>query len=261
MNAGTVRTAWNSYRALAAMLARSVLREPVGAFFSLAFAPILLLLLGFVLGNEPAPHFGGVGYVDAALPAFSSIVLATTGVMLVPTSRLGLRASGATRRLFVTPLRPSVYVAAELSVFFVIGLAGVVLAFLAGVLVFGVPVPQQPFVVLGAVGLGLAAFLAFGHTLAELMPSTAAATGLGNVLMIALMFSSGAFVPVQAMSEPMRRVSEFSPVRHYVDLVRSGWDGGVAEPGVSIAVLFGMGLVFGALGTLLFHRRLARGAA
>ena len=47
------------------------LREPVGAFFTLAFPALLLLLFGAIFGNAPAPEYGGFGFVDAAVPALT----------------------------------------------------------------------------------------------------------------------------------------------------------------------------------------------
>src|SRR5699024_417116 len=99
---GLMRT----YRTLIVTFARSTLREPVGLFFSLIFAPMLVLILGLVFGNDPNPDFGGQGYIGATLPAFASLVMAIMGVMIVPVAQLQLRESGALTRLRATPLQP-----------------------------------------------------------------------------------------------------------------------------------------------------------
>src|SRR5699024_7932109 len=98
----------------------------------------LVLILGLFFGNEPDPNFGGRGFVDATLPGFASVALAVTGVMLLPSNQLTMQESGALRRLRLTPLRPITYIAADLTVNFVIGLAGMFLALVVGSAVFGV---------------------------------------------------------------------------------------------------------------------------
>lgn len=244
----------SGYRALTATLFRSQLREPVGLFFTFIFAPALVLILGLIFGNAPDPDFGGRGYIDATLPAFASLVLAIIGVLLLPVNQLTLRESGALRRLRLTPLRPATFIAADLTVNFLVGITGMVAALGVGWLFFGVTFSGNLVAVLAAAALGLLAFLALGYTLAGLYPSSGAAIGIGNVLMILLMLSSGAFVPLRVMPDGVQRVMDFSPIRHFVDLVQGLWEGEAwSTLLLPTGVLITMIAVFGALGTLLFR--------
>ena len=247
-----------TYRTLGLTLARSTLREPVGFFFTLIFAPMLAVILGLIFGNNPAPEFGGRGFVDATLPAYAALVMAIMGVLTLPVNQLQLRESGALLRLRATPLRPRTYVAADLTVNFLIGLTGIIIALLVGIVGFGVRPEGNLALVLAAAALGLISFLALGYTLAALYPSAAAATGIGNGLMILLMMSSGAFVPLAVLPEGVQRIMNFSPIRHLVDLMQGLWNG---EPwsdyGLATAVLVGMIVIFGALGARLFKWKTA----
>ncbi|WP_443735052.1 ABC transporter permease [Tenggerimyces flavus] len=192
--------------------------------------------------------------MEATLPAFPSLVLAITGVVLVPGNLLALRESGALRRLRLTPLRPATFVAADLTVNFLVGMAGMIAALAVGWLVFGVIPSGNLAVVLTAAALGLVAFLALGYTLAGIYPSSGAATGIGNVLMLVLMLSSGAFVPLAAMPNGVQRIMNFSPVRHFADLIQGLWAGQAwSTLLLPTGVLIAMIIAFGALGTLLFR--------
>ncbi len=243
-----------TYLALGEAFFRSHLREPVGLFFAFVFAPALVLILGGIFGNDPQPAFGGRGFIDATLPAFASVVLAVTGVLSLPVGQLTMRESGALRRLRLTPLRPWTYLAADLTVNFVIGFVGMVAALGVGWLAFGVTMTGSLIAVLLAAALGLAAFLALGYALAGIYPSSGAATGIGNVLMIVLMLSSGAFIPVATLPEGVQRIMNFSPIRHFADLIQGLWNGEAwSALLLPTAILAGMVLVFGALGTLLFR--------
>jgi ABC-2 type transport system permease protein len=242
------------YRALTATLFRSLLREPVGLFFAFIFAPALVLILGLIFDNGPDPNFGGRTFIEATLPAFPSLVVAITGVLLVPVGQLSLRETGALRRLRLTPLRPITFIAADLTVSFFVGMAGMIASLAVGWLVFGATTSGNLAAVLLAAALGLVAFLALGYALAGIYPSSGAATGIGNVLMLVLMLSSGAFVPMAAMPAGVQRVMNFSPVRHFADLIQGLWEG---QPWATLllptAVILGMIITFGALGTLLFR--------
>src|SRR5690625_4003727 len=126
-----------SYRALTITLFRSQLGAPVGLFFSLIFPPLLVLILGLIFDTGPDPLLGGRSFIEATLPAFPSLVLATIGAVMVPVGQLSLRESGALRRLRLTPLRPSTFVAADLTVNFMIGIIGMMAALAVGWAVFG----------------------------------------------------------------------------------------------------------------------------
>ena len=38
------------------------LREPAAVIFSVAFAPVFVVVMGLIFGNKPAPEFGGQGF-------------------------------------------------------------------------------------------------------------------------------------------------------------------------------------------------------
>ncbi|MGC5015506.1 ABC transporter permease [Streptosporangium sp. DT93] len=242
------------YGALSATLLRSLLREPVGLFFAVVFAPALVLILGFVFDDGPDPAFGGRSFIEATLPAFPSLVLAITGVLLVPVNHLTLRESGALRRLRLTPLRPVTFIAADLTVNFVIGMISMIAALAVGWLAFGVAPSDNLAAVLTAAALGLIAFLALGYALAGIYPSAGAATGIGNLLMLVLMISSGAFVPLATMPDGVQKIMNFSPVRHFADLVKGLWEGDAwSTLLLPTGVLGAMIVVFGALATVFFR--------
>lgn len=214
-----------TYRVLVTALWRSQRRDPVGLFFSFAFAPVLVIILGAIFGNDARAEFGGMGFLDATLPAFASLVLAMIGVLQVPVAMLALRESGALRRLSLTPLRRGTFVAAALTVHFAVGILGMLTALTLGVLAFGVSLPSNIVGVLAVCVVGLCAFLALGCALSTIYPSTAAATGLGNILMILLMLTSGAFSPLSAMPEGIQNIIKYSPVRWFVDAAQLSWAG------------------------------------
>jgi ABC-2 type transport system permease protein len=55
--------------------AKLYIREPMAAFFTLAYAPMILLLFGFIYGNKPSAFFGGHGFIDIAIPSYISLVV------------------------------------------------------------------------------------------------------------------------------------------------------------------------------------------
>ena len=228
------------YRGLVQALWRSQRRDSVGLFFSVAFAPVLVIALGLIFGNEPRPEFGGQGFLDGTLPAFASVVLAMVGVLQVPIALLSLRDSGALQRLSLTPLSRSTFMLASQTVHFIAGIVSMIAALAIGIVAFG-------------------AFLAVGCALAAIYPSTAAATGIGNVLMILLMLTSGAFTPVEVMPEGIQQIIQYSPVRWFVDGAERAWNGdSISSLAMQLLLLVGLLVVAGTIGRTRFRWEPAR---
>lgn len=239
-------------RQLANAFLKSSLRDPVAFFFLIVFSPGLMIVLGLIFGNSPVQEFGGQGFVDQMLPGVAVLAIMIVGIMQVPQNQLMLRSTGVLTRLRMTPLKPRTFIAADLIVNASLGMVGAVLTVLLGVAVFHVTWPGDVAMVVLAFALGMVAMLAIGYMLAALYPSVAAATGIGNALMILLMLTSGAFVPMTSLSDGVRAVMCCSPVYHLAELVRASWAGD-PWPWVSVVVLVGCAMGFGALGSVLFR--------
>jgi ABC-2 type transport system permease protein len=107
------------------------LREPVAFFFTLAYPTMLLLLFGFIYGNQPDIEFWGreFGTVDASVPAYAGIIIGTVALMGIPIDTATSRETGILRRYRATPLHPAVYLIASVAVYLAIALLGMAIFF------------------------------------------------------------------------------------------------------------------------------------
>ncbi len=147
------------------------LREPIASFFTLLYAPMMLVLFGSLYGNKPTATFGGMGTVDVTVPAYIALVIVTVGLMSVPINTSARRENGVLRRLRVTPLRPLTYLVADVVVYYLVTLLGVVLLVLVGRLGYGLHFQGNVFSVAAAFTLGILSFMALGYLIAGLSPT------------------------------------------------------------------------------------------
>jgi ABC-2 type transport system permease protein len=205
--------------------AKLYLREPLGVFFTLLFAPLILVVLGFVFGNEPSPLFHGRGNLDMNLPAYAAIGIGVVGLTTVPMETSARRENGVLRRFRATPLRPLTYMVSDILVYFVMILLGVSLSFGLGIAVYRVQFSGNLLALVAGMCLSAAAFLALGYVIASLAPNVRVATVVGNVLLILIMMLSGVTFPLEMMPESVRAISQFIPLTHVVTLLRGLWFG------------------------------------
>ncbi len=202
------------------------LREPIGAFFTLVFPLMMLFLFGTIYGNEPSPLFYGYGTVDVSVPAYTAMIIGTTGIMGLTITISTYRENGILRRLRVTPLRPYIILIAQVAVNFLMTAAGMLLLILAGKLVYDLRFDGNVLNVALAFMLSSLSFFSLGFVLAAVMPNARTAQVVGMVIFYPMLFLSGAGMPLEILPDKVRNISKFLPLTYVVTLLRGLWTGG-----------------------------------
>ena len=243
-----------SYVRLASVQFKRFLREPIALFFTLVFPVLLLLVFGFIYGNEPGSPFSppGFGYIDTEVPALAAIVIGTVALVSIPTTTAADRRQKLLRRYQATPLRPVVYFAADVSVHFGSALVGMVLLIIVAKLVFALRFGGSWLAVFGGFILSTLAFVAVGYVIASLVRSDRLAQAVGMAVYFPLMFLSGAAMPLEAMPENVREVARWLPLTHVVRLLQDLWFGLGWNWGSGL-ILLGMLVVGTAVSAALFR--------
>jgi ABC-2 type transport system permease protein len=230
------------------------IREPVSVFFTLAFAPLLVVLFGAMYGNDPSPLFGGYGSMDISMPAYTALILGSVGILGIPIQVGSLREQGVLRRYRATPMHPLTYIVADVFTNLIMTLLGMVLLVLVGWLLYSVQFEGQVLDVIGALLLGGLSMFAFGYLIAGLAPGARAAQVIGMVIFYPMMFLSGAGIPLEIMPESVRKISDYLPLTYVVKLLRGLWFGeSWGAHLLDVAVLVGVLVICGALAARFFR--------
>jgi ABC-2 type transport system permease protein len=239
---------------LAATDIRLFVREPIAVFFTIAFAPLLIILNGLIFGNEPTPLSGGRGSMDLAMPAYAAMVLCIVGFMSIPVSICGYRESGVLRRYRSTPLRPMTFIAADVVSNLLMAFVGVLALGVAGWAFYHTSFDGSVIVVGIAIAFCALSMFSIGYLIAALAPSARMANVIGLLVLYPMMFLSGIFIPAEVMPETVKRISQFLPLTYAVELLRGLWFG---EPWsdylLATAVLLGVLVVCTALAARFFR--------
>ncbi|MBN2084922.1 MAG: ABC transporter permease [Anaerolineales bacterium] len=217
------------------------LREPIALFFTLVYAPMMLVLFGSIYGNEPVEMFGGRGTVDVSVPAYIGLIIITVGLMSIPIGTASSRESGVLRRFRVTPLSPVLYLIADVAVYFLMTLLGVILLVLVGTFGYHMQFDGNWISVLAGFSLGALAMFTCGYWIAGLAPTARIAQTVGMVIAFPMMFLSGATIPLEILPESVQAVGKFLPVTYVVTLMQGLWKGDAWNShGTEVIVLAGV---------------------
>lgn len=200
------------------------LREPSAAFFTLVFPLMMLFLFGAVFGNKPFTP-GGYGSVDFSVPAYTAMIICTTGLMSLTITISSAREHGILRRLHATPLRPLTILTAQVLVLFAMTSIGMILLIVAAKLVFHLRFDGNPLSVLLAFLLSSFSFFSLGFVLAGLLRTARSAQVMAMVLYYPMIFLSGAAIPRWVLPDGVKEYGQILPLTHVVNLLIGLWMG------------------------------------
>jgi ABC-2 type transport system permease protein len=223
------------------------LRNPTGAFFTIIFPLMLILVFGSIYGNGANPDFGGYGIVDVYVPAFTGMIVAISALTILNTDMATAREKGILRRLKATPLRPLTILTAKIAMIFTVTALSWALMIVFAKLAFGLRFNGNPIEVVVAFVLSSFSFFAFGLVVASIMPNVRAAESFGFILLFLMLFLSGVFVPFEIVPDAVQQVAQIFPMTHVTTLMRGLWIGeSLAQHITEVAILLGI-LVAGIL--------------
>lgn len=242
----------SGYRALTVSETRLFLRDRVGAFFTLLFPTLLLVVLGLIPAFSDPITPGGPRLIDVYVPVIVALVLSATAVQGLPALLATYREQGVLRRLRTTPVRPQTLLAAVATTMVGVTVVSTVLVLVVSRLVYDVPLPQALGAYLVALVCVALAVYGLGLLVAAVAPSGRAGNAIGTVLFFPLMFFGGLWLPRDGMPEVLRTISDYTPLGAGVGALQAAAEGQWPQL-LHVAVLLGWALLTGALAARLFR--------
>ncbi len=215
-----------SILALAGIEVKLFFRDMISMVFIFALPMILYPILGAVFGNVSDTRlFGGVGAMNFYTSAYIGLVLAAMGLIQLPVHLAGYRERGVLRRFRASSLSPAAIFGSQAIVCLVIALIGAAIVIAIGFTGYDVRPPESPVLVAAAFFVGLVCFITVGVLLGGLMPTPQAAQGGGLLLFIVMMLLGGAGPPEELLTDSLRTIGDFTPMKHVVTLIQDPWLG------------------------------------
>lgn len=228
------------------------LRDPMMAFWSLAFPTLWLVLMAAII-PERIPGFDYEGLNDASffLPAGVSLVILCASFIGVPQTLANYRETAVLRRLRVTPVK-TLTLALSFSISqFAFVVVGILILLVVGKVFFNVQVIGSWAAFIGVTFLGMIAFLAIGSAIGSIAGSFRAANIIIWTVFIPMIMLSELFMPISilpAWLQPIARALPLTPVNTMLrdivygvpleDLWRLGVLAGWAVVGTIVTVRF-----------------------
>jgi ABC-2 type transport system permease protein len=215
---------------------RLMTRDPLVLTFVLVFPVVTMLIIGGSFSADDADAFAGVDPSDWYVASYVTVVLAATGLVMVPVHLAAYRERGVLRRFAAAGFPRWSFGIAQL----VVGLGTTALA--SAVLlavaapVYGVPPVHAWWRVAAALVLGAVAFVSAGVLLGSVLPSARSAQAVGLILFFPSFLLGAGGPPPAVMGDALRDVAEVLPLSIVTTAAREPWLG-IGPAGGSLVVV------------------------
>lgn len=244
----THRPGSRSLMIMVACEAKMVVRDTAGLIIPLAL-PLLIMLMSASQASGEIIAEGRTVLEVFVLPLALTMVIATIGIINMPSFLAYYRRAGILRRLAVTPASAAMVLTAQVIVSVAQTVIGVAIAMAVAMFGFGAQLPVNLGAALAVFVLAAAAMYALGMVVAAVAPSPNSAVAIGLVSFFAIGALGGMFGGRDALPEPLAQIGELLPFGASVDALGAAWVGATLplEALISLGVTVVLGSVVAAL--------------
>ncbi|SEF79449.1 ABC-2 type transport system permease protein [Nonomuraea solani] len=236
------RPGLRSWAELLACELRMVVRDTAGLIVPIGL-PMLILVMNASAAGEQVVANGRTALDVYVLPLVFTMVVATTGIVNMPSFLAYYRRSGILRRLAVTPASPAMVLIAQMVVGVLQTGLGIAAAWVLAMVVFGARPPVHAGAAVGALVLATAAMYAVGMIVAAVAPTPNSAVAIGLALYFALGALGGMFGGRDGLPDVLAAVGAWLPFGASVEALSAAWAGAAVQPapliGLFVSLLLG----------------------
>lgn len=213
-----------------------MVRDPLVLTFVFAFPIVTMLIIGGSFGTTPDPEFAGAKPSQWYVASYLTVVIAATGLIMLPVHLASYRERGVLRRFSASGFPRFSFAAAQLVVGLVVTAVAAAMLLLVAAPVYGVPAMHLPGRALAGIAVGAVAFVSGGVLLGSLLPSARSAQAVGLLLFFPSFLLGSGGPPPQVMGSALRHVADVLPLTQVTKSIREPWLGlGTATTSLVIA--------------------------
>ncbi|MFZ0665400.1 MAG: ABC transporter permease [Acidimicrobiales bacterium] len=198
--------------------------NPIGAFFTIGFSTIFLVMLGAIAGHSTTGSgYGNVKLVQYYLGGFVSYGIMAACFTVLAQSLVNRREMGLLKRLRLSPLPTWALLSAVFGSTILIAIYQVVILLVVGRLGFGTQFPSHILAFVLTAVVGMLSFTGLGVGVSTLAPNADAAGPIVSIVFFLLLAFSGLWFPIKP-GTTLANVSGYFPVRHLITAVLASFN-------------------------------------
>lgn len=210
-----------AYRAMLKTELKLSIRGMDMLIFAIGLPLVVLIILGIIYGDKPAYDGAGYTFIQQSFGALTSIAICAGGVMGLPLVVSDYRSKHILKRFRVTPVRPTVILLVQVTIYALYSLVSLISLFIAGVLFFGIKL--QGSIILFILGwlLVMISMFSIGILVGGIAKNSKIAGIIASILYFPMLIFSGATLPYEVMPDVMQKVVSVLPLTQGIKILKA----------------------------------------
>ena len=226
-----------TYRTLLKTELKMSLRGMDMLIFAVFMPIVVLIILGIVYGQKPAFDGADYSFLEQSFGALCSIAICAGGVMGLPLVISDYREKQILKRYQVTPIKPSLVLLVEVSMYVIYSVISLVSLFLVAICFFGFKMRGNVGVFIIGYLLVMVSIFSIGMMVGGISKNSKTAGIIASVLYFPMLIFSGATLPYEVMPGAMQKVVDILPLTQGIKILKNAVLG-LAVENVMGAVIF-----------------------
>lgn len=189
--------------------------------FAICMPIIILVVLGIIYGNKPAFDSATYTFLDQSFGAIVSIAICAGGVMGLPLVISDYRSKHILKRFKVTPVKPTVILLVQVTIYVLYALVSLILLFIVATLLFGFQMHGSFFQFILGWLLVMASLFSIGMMVGGIAKNSKTAGIIASALYFPMLIFSGATLPYEVMPLAMQNIVDILPLTQGIKILKS----------------------------------------
>lgn len=188
--------------------------------FAIIMPLIVLLVLGFIYGKQPATEGVAYTFMEQSFGALSTISICAGGLMGLPLLVSEYRERKILKRFQVTPISPVKLLAVELSIYIIYCIVSLLTLIPTAMIFWNVRIHGSWLAFLGSWLLTMISTLSIGMMVGGVAKNSKSASVIACLLYFPMLVFSGTTLPFEVMPELMQKVVGVFPMTLGIQLMK-----------------------------------------
>lgn len=189
--------------------------------FAVIMPLIVLVILGFIYGTEPATDGAAYTFMEQSFGALCTISICAGGLMGLPLVISEYRERKILKRFRVTPVSPLKLLIVEFTIYVVYCLVSMLTLTPTAMLIWNVRISGSWLAFLGSWLLTMVSTLSIGMMIGGVAKNSKSASVIACLLYFPILIFSGATLPFEIMPTVMQKIVSVFPMTQGIQLMKS----------------------------------------
>ena len=200
--------------------------------FAVILPLIVLVILGFLYGTNPAADGTDYTFLEQSIGALCAISICAGGLMGLPLVVAEYRERKILKRFQVTPISPRMLLTVELLIYVLYALISLITLLLVSRLAWGVQLRGSWIGFIGSWLLTVLSTLSIGMMVGGIAKNAKSASVIACILYFPMLIFSGATLPFEVMPEIMQKIISVFPLTQGIQLMKAMFLGVTLESSI-----------------------------